>query len=79
VVEVVAPGQIVLVWQVALAVEVETPTEDLELQGKAMTVETVMAELEETTPVVVAAAQRGLALLAQQTKAAMVATVRHQR
>jgi hypothetical protein len=72
-------GQIVLVWQVALVVEVATPTEDSELPDKAMTVETEMVEVQATTQVVVVVVRPQPDSLALQTKAVTVVTERHQR
>jgi hypothetical protein len=72
-------GQIVLVWQVALVVEVATPTEDSELPDKAMTVETEMVEVQATTQVVVVVVRPFLEMQALQTKVVTVVTVRHQR
>jgi hypothetical protein len=72
-------GQIVLVWQVALVVEVATPTEDSELLDKAITVETEMVEVQATTQVVVVVVRPFLEMQALQTKAVTVVTVRHQR
>jgi hypothetical protein len=72
-------GQIVLVWQAALVVEVATPTEDPELLDKAITGGTVMVEVQATTQVVVVVVRPFLEMQALQTKVVTVVTVRHQR